>query len=33
MNVKGRMEVLNFFEKHKKHFPTLWIIAQREAAR
>ncbi len=27
------MDVLNFFEEHKKHFPTLWIIAQREAAR
>jgi len=26
------MDVLNFFEDHKKYFPTLWIIAQREAA-
>ena len=32
MNEKGRMDVLNFFEEHKKHVPTLWIIAQREAA-
>ena len=33
MNEKGRMDVLKFFEDHKKCFPTLWIIAQREAAR
>ena len=32
VNEKGRMDVLNFFEDHKKYFPTLWIIAQREAA-
>ncbi len=32
VNKKGRMDMLNFFEEHKKHFPTLWIIAQREAA-
>jgi len=31
VNEKGRMDVLNFFEDHKKYFPTLWIIAQREA--
>ncbi len=31
-NEKGRMDVLEFFEDHKKYFPTLWIIAQREAA-
>ena len=30
---KGRMDVLKFFEDHKKCFPTLWVIAQREAAR
>ena len=23
VNEKGRMDVLNFFEEHKKHFPTL----------
>jgi hypothetical protein len=33
VNEKGRMEVLKFFEEHKKYFLTLWIIAQREAAR
>ena len=33
VNEKGRMDVLKFFEEHKKHFPTLWIIAQREVAR
>ncbi len=33
VNEKGRMDVLNFFEEHKKYFPTLWIIAQREVAR
>jgi hypothetical protein len=33
INEKGRMDVLKFFEDHKKYFPTLWIIAQREAAR
>ncbi len=33
MNEKGRMDVLKFFEDHKKYFPTLWIIAQREAVR
>jgi hypothetical protein len=33
MNEKGRMDVLKLFEDHKKCFPTLWIIAQREAAR
>jgi hypothetical protein len=27
------MDVLKFFEEHKKYFPTLWIIVQREAAR
>ena len=27
------MDALNFFEDHKNYFPTLWIIAQREAAR
>jgi hypothetical protein len=32
VNEKGRMDVLNFFEDHKKYFFTLWIIAQREAA-
>jgi hypothetical protein len=33
VNEKGRMDVLKFFEEHKKYFPTLWIIVQREAAR
>ena len=33
MNEKGRMDVVNFFENHKKYFLTLWIIAQHEAAR
>jgi hypothetical protein len=33
VNEKGRMDVLQFFEEHKKYFPTLWIIAQREVAR
>jgi hypothetical protein len=33
INEKGRMDVLKFFEDHKKYFPTLWIIAQCEAAR
>jgi hypothetical protein len=33
VNEKGRMEVIKFFEDHKKFFPTLWIIVQREAAR
>ncbi len=33
VNEKGRMDVLKFFEEHKKYFPTLWIIAQREVAR
>jgi hypothetical protein len=32
VNEQGRMEVLKFFEEHKKYFPTLWIIAQHEAA-
>ncbi len=32
VNEKGRMDVLKFFEEHKKHFPTLWIIAQHEVA-
>jgi hypothetical protein len=31
VNEKGRMDVLKYFEEHKKYFPTLWIIAQREA--
>jgi hypothetical protein len=26
------MDVLKFFEEHKKYFPTLWIIAQCEVA-
>ncbi len=33
MNEKSRMDVLKFFEEHKKYFPTLWIIVQREVAR
>jgi hypothetical protein len=33
VNEKGRIDVLKFFEEHKKYFPTLWIIVQREAAR
>jgi hypothetical protein len=33
VNEKGRMDVLKFFEEHKKYFPTLWIIVQRQAAR
>jgi hypothetical protein len=33
VNEKGRKDVLKFFEEQKKHFPTLWIIAQREVAR
>ncbi len=27
VNEKDRMDVLKFFEDHKKHFPILWIIA------
>jgi hypothetical protein len=30
---KGRMDVLLFYQDHKKYFPTLWIIVQREAVR
>jgi hypothetical protein len=30
VNEKGRMDMLEFFEDHKKFFPTLWIIVQRE---
>ncbi len=33
VNEKGRMDVLQCFEDHKKNFPTLWIIVQHEAAR
>jgi hypothetical protein len=33
LNEKGRMDVLKFFENHKKFFPTSWIIVQHEAAR
>jgi hypothetical protein len=29
----GRMKLLVFFENHKKLFPTLWVIVQREASR
>ncbi len=29
---KGRMDVLQFYQDHKKTFPNLWIIVQREAA-
>ncbi len=29
---KGRMDVLQFYQDHKKKFPNLWIIVQREAA-
>jgi hypothetical protein len=32
VNEKGRMDAFKFFEEHKKYFPTLWIIAQCEAA-
>ena len=30
---KGRMDVLQFYQDHKKYFPNFWIIFQREAAR
>jgi hypothetical protein len=30
---KGRMDVLQFYQDHKKYFPNLWIIVQLEAAR
>ena len=30
---KGRMDVLQFYQDHKKKYPNLWIIVQREAAR
>jgi hypothetical protein len=33
VNEKGKMDVLKFFEDHKKFFPTLWIIVQHEADR
>jgi hypothetical protein len=33
VNEKGRLDVLKFFEDHKKFFPTLWMIVQCEAAR
>jgi hypothetical protein len=33
VNEKGRVDMLKSFEEHKKYFPTLWIIVQREAAR
>jgi hypothetical protein len=33
VNEKGRIDVLKFFDDHKKFFLTSWIIVQREAAR
>jgi hypothetical protein len=33
VNENGRMDVLKFFEEHKKYFSTLWIIVQHQAAR
>ena len=30
---KGRMDVLQFYQDHKKKYPNLWIIVQQEAAR
>ncbi len=33
VDTKGRMDVLQFYKDHKKNFPNLWIIVQREAAR
>jgi hypothetical protein len=27
----GRMNLLEFFEEHKKVFPTLWILVQKKA--
>lgn len=29
---RGRFDVLKFFSEHLKRFPTLWVIAQRDAA-
>ena len=33
IDTKGRMDVLHFYQDHKKYLPNLWIIVQREAAR
>ncbi len=30
---KGRVDVLQFYQDHKKKFPNLWIIVQRKQAR
>lgn len=29
----GRMDLLSFFDDHKRWFPTLWIVVQRNASR
>ncbi len=33
MDVRGRIDFVQFFGDHSKLFPTLWIIAQRESSR
>ena len=30
---RGRIDLVKFFEDHKKIFPTLWIVVQRESSR
>ena len=30
---RGRMDLVAFFRDHKKLFPTLWILVQKEASR
>jgi hypothetical protein len=30
---RGRMQLLSFFRDHKKSFPTLWLLIQKESSR
>jgi hypothetical protein len=33
INERGQMQLLKFFADHKKSFPTLWVLVQKEASR
>ena len=33
IDIRGRIDIVQFFSDHSKVFPTLWVIAQRESSR
>ena len=33
IDIRGRIDIVQFFSDHSKVFPTLWVIAQKESSR